>query len=258
MREYDTDGIIVGRPYQTVHEASTTQKYPIGTIFDAFGLRYRYCRCKTAIVTPHRGNPALIYAPWVDSVVVTNLQWGADAATCSGVEGENFFTLTFAAACDVARVKDIMQGGLMTVWDTLNVWQYRIIGNDASYEVASADDTMKVYVDPPLIQDFTDIPTDGLPSAYNFAGASGSVSTMYSVCVVSPIIVDAESFFWGQTRGPCWVTPTAGWTTASNRMCEFHTDGTIQASAHAGLQHAGYMLAANNVSDDAHIYLELE
>ena len=39
MRDINADGTVVGRPYQSVHEASTHQHYPIGTIFDSFGLR---------------------------------------------------------------------------------------------------------------------------------------------------------------------------------------------------------------------------
>jgi hypothetical protein len=194
----------------------------------------------------------------VDSTDTTAPQWGADAATCSGLEGENSFLLTFAAACDTLRGLDIMQGGLMTVWDTLNIFQYRIIGNDLPYGTAASPEYMKVYVDPPLTKDFTDVATDGLPSMYMFAGASGSVSTMFSVCVVSPIIVAAESWFWGQTKGPCWVTPTAGWTTASFREAEFSATGTIAVAAYGGLQPAGYLLAANNASDDAHLQLMLE
>jgi len=70
--------------------------------------------------------------------------------------------------------------------------------------------------------------------------------------------VTSGYYFWGQTRGPAWVTPNAGWNTAATRECEWHTNGTIKAATGVALQRAGYLLVNNTDADDAHIMLMLE
>jgi len=260
MREFNCDGIIVGRPAQSIHEQSLVQKYPIGTIFEAFGKRYRYCRAVANITPARRGCPTLIYNPWLDSVTVTGPQFGSDATTATGVSGSNELILTFAAACDVARAVDILQDGIISLFPAsgIPIYQYRIIGNDASYQVTLADDRIKVYIDPPLVADMTAVPCDGMPSPYMFVGDGESVGVQASVVVVNEIIVTSGYYFWGQTRGPAWVTPNAGWNIAATRECEWHTNGTIKAAAGVALQRAGYLLAENTNADDAHIMLMLE
>lgn len=260
MRDFNCDGVLVGRPSQTILQQSATQKYPIGTIYESFGRRYRYCRAAAAITPARRGCPALIYDTWKASTATTSPQFGSDGSTATGYEGDNYVIVTFAGDYDTVRTADSLADGLLTLFDSagLKIHEHRIIGNDASYEVSSADDTIKIYVDPPLVEDLTAVPVDGLPSPYNYVGDGESVGTMTSVIVVNPIIVSSGYYFWGQTRGPCWVTPNAGWQTAATREAEWHTNGTIKAAAGVALQRAGYLLAECTDSDDAHIYLMLE
>jgi len=262
MRDWNSDGVVVGRPTQSVLEASTTQKYPIGMIFDAFGKRYRYCRATAAITVPKRGCPTLIHNTWLASTATTAPQFGSDGSTATGVLGENHFIITFGADYDTVRPIDVMAGGILTLfYATGEIYEYRIIGNDVSYLATGADDTIKIYVDPPVALAATAVPVDGLPSPYNFVVASGSGTTQTSVICVPEIAVASGSYFWGQTRGPCWVTPNAGWNTANYRMCRWHTNGTIlPALDSSGLayQIAGYLLAESADADDAHIQLMLE
>jgi uncharacterized membrane protein len=153
-----------------------------------------------------------------------------------------------------------MYDGILSLFDSagLIIDQYRITGNDASYAASSADDAMKVYIDPPLARAAVAVPVDGLPSPFNFIGDGGSVGVQATVICVNPILVTSGYYFWGQTRGPAWVTPSAGWNTASTREAEWHTDGTIKAATGVALQRAGYLLAENTDADDAHIFLQLE
>lgn len=260
MREFNCDGTVVGRPAQGILEQSATQKYPIGTVYEAFGRRYRYCRAAAAITPARRGCPALIYDTWLASTATTKPQFGSDASAGTGLAGDDFLVVTFGIDYDTLRPVDCLQDGLLTIFDAagLILDEHRIIGNDASYLVSGADDTIKVYIDPPLARDYTAVPVDGLPSPYNYCGDGGSVGTMTSVICVNPIIVSSGYYFWGQTRGPAWVTPNAGWQTAATREAEWHTDGTIKAAAGVALQRAGYLLAECTDSDDAHIMLMLE
>lgn len=260
MRDFNSDGVLVGRPSQTVLQQSATQKYPIGTIYETFGRRYRYCRAAAAITPARRGCPALIYDTWKASTATTEPQFGSDGSTATGYSGDSEVIISFAGDYDTLRPVDCMADGLLTLFDAagIKIHEHRIIGNDISYTSSNANDRVKLYIDPPLCEDVTAVPADGLPSPYNFVGDGESVGTMTSVIVVNPIIVTSGYYFWGQTRGPAWVTPNAGWQTAATREAEWHTNGTIKAAAGVALQRAGYLLAECTDSDDAHIYLMLE
>lgn len=250
MREFNADGVLAGRPTQTVLEQSATQKYPIGTIYEAFGRRYRYCRAAAAITPARRGCPTLIYDTWKASTATTQPQFGSDGSTVTGVSGEGFVVATFAADYDTLRPVDCLADGLLTLFDSggIKIHEHRIIGNDLSYTASGANDSVKIYIDPPLVEDATAVPADGLPSPYNYVADGESVGTLASVIVVNPIIVTSGYYFWGQTRGPAWVTPNAGWQTAAYREAEWHTNGTIKAAAGVALQRAGYLLAEDRKS----------
>jgi hypothetical protein len=263
MRDFNVDGVLVGRPYQTVHEQSATQYYPVGMIYEAFGKRWRYFKAAANITIARRGCPNLSQNPWDAG----GYSFGCDSCLATGVLGENYVIVTLGADYDnVSRTVDCFQGGILTMYPPApredEIFQYHILGNDASYNGSgTAHDTIKIYLDPPPQESWTDVPVDGMPSPYMFVGASGSGTANTSVIVVPEIQVTNEYYFWGQTRGPAWVTPTAGWNDADHRMARWHTDGTIQAAlddSGEAYQVAGYLLAENSDSDDAHIMLMLE
>lgn len=253
MRDFNPEGMIYGRPAQAVNEQSLTQKYPIGTIYEAWGKRWRYCKAVETITPGKRGCPNMAVATWTAG----QFSMGSDQTTITGTIGSSEVIIFTGADYDLAHAIDLFQGGQITVFPAAGVaiHEYRIVGNDLSY---TSDTYMKVYIDPPLAATEASTPCDLIPSPYARVGAPASVGTGRSVVVVPEILVTDTYYFWGQTRGPCWVTPNAGWTTASTRVCEFHTDGTIKAGAGVALQHAGYLLQANAADDDSHIMLMLE
>jgi len=258
MRPFNVKGIVEGRPYQTPHQQSAVQLYPIGTKLEAYGKTWRYCKAAENITIARRGAPALIYNPWKAG----DPQFGSDGATVSGTIGESFVVATFAGDYDVAKAADVLQGGLLTLYPASprddEIFEYTILGNDASY---GADVYCKIYVYPALSETWAACPADGLPSPYSAIGASGSGTTTRSFLVVPEIQVTSAHYFWGQTRGPAWVTPNAGWQTANYRSCAFHTNGTIIPyldSSGVAKQYCGYLLADNVDADDAHIMLMLE
>lgn len=260
MRDFTIDGVLIGRPHQTVHEQSVTQKYPVGTVYEAFGKRWRYSRAAAGIIIARRGCPNLSQNPWDAG----GYSFGCDSCVATGVLGENYVIVTLGADYDnVERTIDCFQGGILTMYPAAprddEIFQYHILGNDVSYQVGGvAHDTVKIYLDPPPQEAWVAVPVDGMPSPYMNVGASASVGTQASVIVVPEIQVTSGSFFWGQTKGPAWVTPNAGWNTAATREAEWHTDGTIKAAAGVALQRAGYLLAESSDADDAHIMLMLE
>lgn len=263
MREYNTDGVLVGRPYQTIHEQSQTQKYPIGTIYEAFGRRYRYCQAYEDITIARRGCPTHLPATWTQT---PTYNFGSNGSTASGTKGNNFLLISLGADDDgTVTPKDRYVDGLVTLFPPSprddEIFEYRIIGNDLGYTVSITGDRVKLYVDPPLSEDWTAIPCDGLISPYAKIRSPGSGTGNHAFVVVAPIQVTSAYYFWGQTRGPAWVTPSAGWTTANYRDVCFHTNGTIIAdidSTGVAKQRAGYILPVNGTDDDSHIMLMLE
>jgi hypothetical protein len=255
MRDFNVDGVLVGRPYQSVHEQSATQHYPIGMIYEAFGRRWRYCRAAANITFARRGCPNLNQNPWKAS----GYSFGSDGCKATGVLGENYVDVTLSADYDIERTRDCYQGGILTAYPPSprddEIFGYHILGNDVSHTLNTI---VRLYLDPPPQEAWTDVPVDGMPSSYMNVGASGSVGTQASVIVVPEIQVTSGHYFWGQTRGPAWVTPNAGWNTEATREAEWHTDGTIKAAAGVALQRAGYLLAESSDADDAHIMLMLE
>jgi len=228
-------------------------------IYEAFGKRWRYCRAAANITIARRGCPNLSQNPWYAG----GYSFGCDTSKATGILGENYVDITLGADYDaIERTVDVFQGGLLTAYPAAprddEIFQYHILGNDASYQVAIAHDTVRIYLDPPPQEAWVAVPVDGMPSPYMNVGASGSVGTQGSVIVVPEIQVTSGSFFWGQTRGPAWVTPSPGWNTASTREAEFHTDGCLKAATGVALQRAGYLLVENTDADDAHIMLMLE
>jgi hypothetical protein len=253
MRDWNSDGIIVGRPLQNVNEQSETQKYPIGMIYEAFGKRWRYCRAYEAITPGKRGCPNMAPSSWTAGV----MSMGSDSTTVTGTKGDSKVLIFTGGDYDLPHAVDYFQGGILTVFPAagIAIHQYRIIGNDLSF---TSDTYMWIYIDPPLAATEASTPCDVMSSPYKNVGAPASVGTGRSVVVVPEILVTSGYFFWGQTRGPCWVTPNAEWKTASTREAEWHTNGTIKAAAGVALQRAGYQLHDTASDEDAYIMLMLE
>ena len=251
MREFDKEGTVVGVPYQSIFEESLTAKYPIGTLYEKFGARYRYCKAYEAITIPHRGCPAMQPASWTAGV----MSMGSDSTTVTGIADDTKVLIFTGADYDIAHAVDYFQGGMLCIFTATEIQQHRIIGNDASF---TSNTYMYIYIEPGLYVARAGIACDIMSSPYAFVGTSGSVGTGKTVVVVPQITVQSGYYFWGQTKGPCFVTPNAEWTTAATREAEFHTDGTIKAGAGVALQHAGFVIYDNAADADSYVMLMLE
>ncbi len=252
MRDFNPNGEIVGRPYQSVLEESLTQKYPIGTVYESWGKRWRYCQAVATITPGHRGCPNMAASPWTGSCALYGC--GSNESTASGTIGNNYVDVVTAAHL---HTLDEFQGGILTLYPAagIAIHQYRIIGNDAG----SSTTAFRIYIDPPLAATEVLTPCDIAPSPYKNIGAPASVGVDYSVVCVPEILVTSAYYFWGQTRGPCYVAAATGdWTTASSRNIVWHTNGCVKIDAANGLQHAGFLLHGTATNGDTHIQLLLE
>ena len=251
MREFDKEGTVVGVPYQSIFEASTTAKYPIGTLYERFGKRYRYCKAYEAITLPHRGCPAMNPASWTAGV----MSMGSNGTTVTGIAGDTKVLITTTGDYDEAHAVDYFQGGIMTIFTATEIQQHRIIGNDASF---TSDTLFYAYIEPGLLVARAGIACDVMTSPYAFVGSSASFAQTHSAVVVPEIAVASGSYFWGQTKGPCFVTADHEWKTANTRMAEFGTGGTIKAGTGVALQIAGFQIHVTTDDEDSYIMLMLE
>ena len=185
------------------------------------------------------------------------MSMGSDATSVTGSQGDSRVLVTTGADYDETHAKDYFFGGTLTIFPSAGdvIYRHAITGNDASF---GSDVYFYAYIDPPLAADCSAVPCDVMSSPYAYVGAPGSVGTGYSVICVPSVLVTQYYYFWGQTRGPCFITPNAEWTTASTREAEFHTDGTIKAGAGVALQRAGFIIYCNSADADANVMLMLE
>ena len=265
LTDFNASGVLVGRPTQEINEQSSTQKYPVGTILERHGRRFRYCRAYEAISITHRGCPSMVQYPWIATSVTS-----AKFVSCNAfVAGDKQITIT---------VDDILQdtspypgydtnffagGYIVAFYDTNAIGVHRITGNKPATVNAdsAANCDITLYLDEPLTKDYAaGCTVDIYASRYISIGASSSNTGWTSVACIPQCAVTSGYWFWGQTRGPCWVTPTTGITGTTVRMTYFHSDGTIKdGSTDTSLQPAGYIIyKGDNTQDDAMIQLMLE
>jgi hypothetical protein len=265
LSDFNATGVLVGRPHQEISEESAIQQFPIGTIWEPHGRRFRYCQAQAAISITHRGCPSMVDYPWI----ATSL-YSAKFVSCNAfAAGDRKITLTFDDYCIdnspyAGITKNFFTGGYLTFFfDTNHIGVYRVTGNEAATVNAdsAANSDMIVYLDEPIAEAYVaGCTVDLYASPYAKIGPSTALTGWASVAVIPQIPVTTQYFFWGQTRGPCWVTPTTGITGTTIRDVYFHSDGTIKdAGTDTSLQRAGYIIyKGDNTQDDAMIMLQLE
>jgi hypothetical protein len=271
MRDINMEGLVVGRPRQDIHEQSAVQIYPAGIMHERHGRRFRYCHAAEAIPLPHRGSPNLAYVPWHTDNIYACKGLSVNAAAA----GDKKITVTFDdyikdTSPYNAKIEDYFQGGYAVVFniaaDNGIIGVFRISGSEISTVNAdsAANEDMIIYLDEALPYALTPdadpaTSVDLYPSPYRNQGAGASVGTLGRVTAIPMIAITSGYWFWGQTKGPAWVTPTAGITTANVHEVVFHTDGTVKVNTGDGLQRAGYMIMRGDGSaDDSLIMLDLE
>jgi hypothetical protein len=268
LTDFNLTGRLTGRPIQAIHEESATQIYPVGTTYEKHGKVFKYCRANAAITVPNRGCPNMAYLPWH-----TNNIYGAKVLSIAAAQaGEKKVIVTFDDYITDTTpyngiCKDYFAGGEIVFFNinqsSTIIINCRVSGNEISTVNASsaANEDMILYLDEELPYDLVvadSVVADLHPNPYMNVGDSGSVGTYGSVVCVPPIPVTSGYWFWGQTYGPCWVTPNAGITTAAVRDVVFHTNGTIKVNSGDGLQRAGTLIDFGDGSqDDALILLQL-
>lgn len=268
LTDFNQDGMVGGKPKAGVcgiYDATATQYFPVGTKISLHGREWVYCRAVEAIGQPHRGSPNMTLYPWVATSLYSlkGVETNERHVSAAGVKKitVEFDDYAHDTSPYAPTFKNFFAGGFMNIFFTSDlIATVRITGSEPCEAdvTTAANEDIVLYFDEPL-------PTavvaashiDVYPSPYICQGDSDSGTVYSAFTVVPPIAVTADYFFWGQVKGPCWVTPNAGITTASIRDVGFHTNGTIKTYT-AGLQRAGYMMYRGDGSqDDATIMLDI-
>lgn len=256
MRDFNCNGEIVGRPAQATNVQSLTQKYPIGMKYETWGKTYRYCRANAAIAVAHRCAFNLATSPWTGADDGFSIgSGGGGAGTITGSAGD---VKVLIASATHARTLDEFQGGILNAFPTATpnqVWQFRVIGNDLNSDPTTSL-LFNAYIDPPLPIDMAAVPIDMLPSPYMNCADDGTTSL--TVVCVPDLIITSGYFFWGQTRGPCYVSGYGATTVNQRTISANIPGGGSEAYATIGKQCIGWLIPGNAADDDSTIMLMLE
>ena len=131
-----------------------------------------------------------------------------------------------ACTHSAAFVENELRGGYVLIYDgsTNNVQFRGIIGNDASVK----NSAFVVYLDSPLTEAVV-ASTSAIEAFENpYSGLRTGTSEERSIAGVPAVKVTATlTYFWVQTRGPCWVAPQGG-VNDKDRGCYWRHDGSLQ------------------------------
>ncbi len=224
-----------------VYLAETTQRFVLGTRYITWdGRVFKYCFSNNTC------NPA-------NGAMNNTAPFIADDGT-NEVGNSNVIGDTSITADSQTVAEDLLAGGFVIIYSTYE--QTRgIIGNT----VGSASE-IEIYLDAPLTVATTADSTDfaAYYSPYYGLANHQNISRTSVMCVPATWVSAASMFFWGQTWGPCRVSPgAAGWgNAAGERMLVFGENGsTFLHNAATGTtlqyQHAGFIIPLTASADDA-------
>jgi hypothetical protein len=246
MRDFNITGKLDGKPRGGTVTVDTKQQYPIGTIYETHGCRFRYCQAYEAVPGSHRG--------------ITNMSLGGGdtgggvfalegAIGFKGYKGNNFVEMDNVANGDPDTIfpVDWFYGGQVNFYIPSAAYTDLLSMRISGSELATTAG-VKLWLDEPLPIDIAaTVFSEAHPSPYLNVGATQS--DQFSVVAVNYIILSAGDYFWGQTRGPCYVMQNTG-TNNDSRMKVWSTpsgNGSMieQGGVNDIRQHVGYALVPN-------------
>jgi hypothetical protein len=248
---------IKGKVQTSILDHSSTQLFPIGTKYVQDNRTFRYCKAGSAHGGVMRGaiNGHIIPG----DTGTPGYEGAAGYATTAGE------TVLQISDTGTTHTKNYYSGGYILIFNTQFECHY-ILSSTAS-DGTSLRITLGTALDADLAA--AGVGVTLYPSIYSNVQSATSVQSDYESFVVLPqCSVTSGYYFWGQTKGPCWITAHGGtWPGAGAclRDVYFHTDGTIDPASIRDVgtlspQRAGYLLSPSSTAayGDAFIMLQLE
>lgn len=238
-------GLLPGGSDQDFYEESATQNFRIGTRRVQDERVFRYMKASSnGIARPNWGCQNMnIYKD-------DNLQdtW---EGSMTGTASIGDVTITIADT-NTNHGADHFAGGWVTAFYAVNTRIYRIRSSTAS-DGATVTLTLWDPIREAMSATFMTVH----PSIYTkVERVHGGGSTTAATVCVSPIPVTGSYYFWGQTWGPCYCTPSgaAPGTGAYERLLSFNYDGSVVLTpafaAGSYRQLAGYLLEYTQSGDN--------
>lgn len=237
--------LLPGQTPQGVMEESISQKYYIGAQLKYGGRRFRYSQATAALAGLARLVVNSNYAPGVTGHANEDGFEGVlSAAAAIGA-------VTVRIADTAVRVANYYRGGMLIIFGTTIFHQHEIIASsvgNGTYVTL----TLKTPITTENVTVAMGVTAYRSPySAITPPGSSSQVG-FETFMGVNLIPITQNYYFWLQTGGPCFLTPTGGtWPgSAANLRAVYPNpaDGTIQpgtlSDPSAGYQPIGYIMMA--------------
>ena len=249
---------IGGYPVENgLYTQSEFQEFHYGTrCMTPDGRVFKYCGSKTALLS---GFGAANYAA---------LNIGAVLPAAVSVGSREWIKITIASgdgyAGDGVIAEDELVGAYVVMGHGESLVQNRMIIKNSA--VASGGGTTYVKLDGAIEQIMTASSSycEVLMNPYKYL-AKGSLEYNAFMCVPSQNVTSGYSF-WGQTWGPCWITPggvdASPGDTVNDRTAYFVGDGSVNfgtaLTVETGYQLAGFCIDTTAIGTSAAPFIMLQ
>lgn len=235
-----------------LYATSTVELFPVGMRYvdEDDGRVFRYSRALDTLYSGYGAANGTVVANIINSVLPNAVVVGDTEMTVTIASDEGY-------AGNGLVAKDELQGGYIVFGHAVpaSTQTRRIISNTA---VASGGGTTSIVMDGPAgyvlaASGFAEVQLN--PYRYLVQG-----DFPYNAFMCVPATYATTGlYFWGQTRGPCWVVPGGGdaspGNTTNDRMAYFVGDGTVNfgkaLTIEEGYQIAGYCIDSTSAAASA-------
>ena len=248
--------------WDVIYQTSTVKHpdYNVGDFLDTGdGRRFRLCKSGAAITVNHRGA--------INGYIIpgdSGAGYEGSLVTAAAV-GDTVLTITDTESA-ANRPADYYVGGTLVAFVGTNFFTCVMVKSSVG-DGTSIDVTIDASVPADIS---ASVGITAYPSIYGNVKAGLAQKSGFEAFVVVPMraVSAANTYFWGQTKGPTWITPNGGtWpgSAVDLRDVYFHVNGTIDPATIKDVgslapQRAGYLLYAGSSGSygDALIMLQLE
>ncbi len=237
--DYSSYSPLVGKAEQGIHEASATQKYPLGTILrKPDGREFVYAKAGGTLNTDMGAK----------SYNTQHIAYATIAAAAAA--GDSSIVLDVAAtdgdAGDGAIAANELAGGYVVVFPhSSNSFTRQIVGNTA---VEAGGGEITLTLDDPIPVALVADSDHGEAMASPYLDVRTGTGSTSSIVGIPTVAATVGQFLWLQKKGISWVAPQAEVSVGNNnREVVFRHDGSIDEHDYSDAnvakgQHAGYVV----------------
>lgn len=231
-----------------IYQDEATQRFIPGTRFTGWdGRVFKYSKSKSVALLAGRG--AANYSSVVNiSVTLPTIAAGDRTAILPFASGDG------VAANGVLADKELVGGYLVTGHAGAVVMNRLIVDTDG-IGVSGTGGSITLTFDGPFSDALTTPFTEVVLNPYRYLGVNEDAHDYQAVMCVPAAVTTATYYFWGQTWGPCWVTPGGADNVPGNsvndRALYFVGDGTVNGGTVIDALSQGHQLAGFLIDETA-------